>query len=172
MGEPVVPNLASSAGAVAMVHGVLGHDDLRARWLRLADDLNGAQSTITTRAWRPTFDAIVALHRGEFRTACDRLAIDPDDPDTWWHGGQIIYRPWYAAVWAEAAVLDQRPDAQTRIQRARHAARANPIASAMVERVAAFAAGDRTAVENLAVTFETLGCPYQQTRTAVLAGIL
>jgi predicted ATPase/DNA-binding CsgD family transcriptional regulator len=172
LGEPVVPNLASSAGAVAMVHGILGHDELRARWLRLADDLNGAQPTITRQAWAPTFDAIVALHRGEFPTACDGLAIDPDDSDTWWHGGQIIYRPWYAAVWAEAAVLDERPDAHARIQRARHATRANPIASAMVERVAAFAAGDRTAVESLAATFEALGCPYQQTRTGVLAGML
>ena len=165
-GEPVVPNLASSAGAVAMVHGILGHDEMRALWRHLADDLNGDQPTITTRAWAPTFDAIVALHRGEFRTASDRLAVDLDDPETWWHAGQILYRPWYAAVWAEAAVLDRRPDAQARIQRARHATRANPIATAMVERAAAFAAGDRGAVENLAATFEALGCPYSKPEPA------
>ena len=171
-GEPVVPNLASSAGAVAMVHGILGHDEMRALWRHLADDLNGDQPTITTRAWAPTFDAIVALHRGEFRTASDRLAVDLDDPETWWHAGQILYRPWYAAVWAEAAVLDRRPDAQARIQRARHATRANPIATAMVERAAAFAAGDRGAVENLAATFEALGCPNQPARTGVLAQLI
>ena len=172
LGGPVVPNLASSAGAVAMVHGILGHQEMRAHWLSLVDDLNGGQPTITTRAWAPTFDALVALHRGEFRTAYDGLTLDLDDPEMWWHAGQVLYRPWYAAAWAEAAVLDGRPDAHARIERARHAARANPVASAMVERVAAFATGDRTAVENLAATFETLGCPYQQTRTDVLAALI
>src|SRR5512132_4434956 len=51
------------------------------------------------------------------------------------------------AVQAQAghAVLGQLDDALSRIDRARHAARANPIASAMVERAAAIAAGDRTA---------------------------
>jgi hypothetical protein len=79
-----------------------------------------------------------------------------------------MYRPWYAAVWAEAAVLGQRDDALSRIDRARHAARDNPIASAMVERAAAMAAGDRIAVENLAATFAALGCPYQEARTRTL----
>jgi predicted ATPase/DNA-binding CsgD family transcriptional regulator len=172
LGEPVVPNLASSAGAVAMVHGVLGDDEMRGRWLRLADDLNGDQPSISTRAWASTFDAMVALHRGEFRTASDRLTLDVDDPQTWWHAGQIIYRPWYAAVWAEAAVLDQPNDAPARISRARYAARANPIASAIIERAAALAAGNRRAVEDLAATFEALGCPYQQARTGVLAALM
>ncbi len=98
--------------------------------------------------------------------------MDLDDPANWWHAGQIIYRPWYAAVWAEAAVLDRHEDAQARTRRARHAARANPIASAMIERAAAFAAGDRDAVANLAATFEALGCPYQQARTGVLATLI
>jgi predicted ATPase/DNA-binding CsgD family transcriptional regulator len=172
LGEPVVPNLASSAGAVAMVHGILGDDEMRARWLRMTDDLNGGQPTITTQAWAPIFDALVALHHADFRAASKRLAIDPDDAQTWWHAGQILYRPWYAAVWAEAAVLDRRADARARIQRARHAARANPVASAMIARSAAFAAGDRSAVENLAGTFGTLGCPYQQARSRVLAALM
>ena len=172
LGEPAVPNLASSAGAVAMVHGILGHDDRRASWLHLVDDLNGDHPTITMSAWGPTFDAVVALHRGEPRSASDRLTSDLDDPETWWHAGQILYRPWYAAVWAEATVLDERPYARDRIQRARHAARANPIASAMIERAAALAAGDRTAVADLAATFAALGCPYQQGRTSVLAALI
>jgi len=33
-------------------------------------------------------------------------------------------------------------------------------------------AGDRGAVENLAATFEALGCPYQQARTGVLAQLI
>ena len=79
-----------------------------------------------------------------------------------------MYRPWYAAMWAEAAVLGHHDDALTRIDRARHAARDNPIASAMVERAAGVAAGDRSAVENLAATFARLGCPYQEARTRAL----
>jgi hypothetical protein len=173
LGEPVVPNLASSAGAVAMVYGILGHDGTRTHWLHLADDLyNGYQPPITTRAWAQTYDAVVALHRGEFRTASNRLAIDLDDPETWWYPGETMYRPWYAAVWAEAAVLDRRTDAEARIERARRAARANPVASAMIERAAAFAAGNRDAVSNLAAAFEALGCTYQQARTGVLAKLI
>jgi predicted ATPase/DNA-binding CsgD family transcriptional regulator len=173
LGEPVVPNLASSAGAIAMVHGILGHDEMRAHWLHLSDRLyDGYQPAITTRVWGLIFDALVALHRGEFRTASGRLTIDLDDAGTWWEPAQVLYRPWYAAVWAEAAVLDGRPDAHARLHRARQATGANPIAYALVERAAALAAGDRTAAENLAATFEALGCPYQQTRTGVLAQLI
>jgi hypothetical protein len=50
--------------------------------------------------------------------------------------------------------------------------RHNPIASAMIERAAAFTAGDRDAVENLAATFEALSCPYQQERTGVIASMI
>jgi hypothetical protein len=60
-------------------------------------------------------------------------------------------------------------DAPTRIDRARHAARDNPIASTIIERAAApIAVGDRSAVENLAATFARLGCPYQEARTRTL----
>ena len=80
----------------------------------------------------------------------------------------IDWRPWYAAVWVEAAVLAHH-DAPTRIDRARHAARDNPIASTIIERAAApIAVGDRSAVENLAATFARLGCPYQEARTRTL----
>jgi hypothetical protein len=168
-GRPVVPNLASSPGAVAMVHGILGDDTGRAEWLHLANELLGVSETVSSKAWAPTFDAAVALHRGDFQAAVDRLAADLDDPDTWWHAGQIMFRPWYAAVWAEAAVLGQLDDAPSRIDRARHAARDNAIASAMVERAAAVAAGDRNAVEDLASTFARLHCPYQEARTRILA---
>ena len=97
---------------------------------------------------------------------------DLDDPFTWWHAGQTLYRPWYAAVWAEAAVLDKRGDAPNRVEQARYAARHNPITSAMIERAAAFSVGNRDAVRDLAVTFEALGCPYQQERTRVIATMM
>jgi hypothetical protein len=80
---------------------------------------------------------LFARPRREFRAASDRLALDVDDPETWWQ-----------------------------------AARANPIAWAMVERAEAFAAADRRGVENLAATFEAPGCAYQQARTGVLAQLI
>src|SRR6185437_7710678 len=166
-GRPMVPNLASSVGAVAMVHGILADDAGRTEWLQLANELIGVQF-VSSRAWAPTFDAIVALHRGDFRAAVDRLAADLDDPETWWHVGQMMYRPWYAAVWAEAAVLDHHPGAAARIDRSRHAVRDNPIAAAMVERAAAIATGDVDTLVRLVDTFGRLGSPYQQARTSRL----
>ncbi len=171
-GRPVVPNLGSSAYAVGMVHGILGDDVRRADWVQLTKDLLGGHPAVSSIIWVATFDTIVALHRGDFGTAIDQLAVDVDERDTWWDAALMMYRPWYAAVWAEAAVLAQHDDALDRIQRARRAARYNPVASAIVERAAAFTAGDRTAIASLAPTFEALGCPYQRERTSVLASML
>ena len=44
----------------------------------------------------------------------------------------------------------------------------NPTASTIIERAAAIAVGDRSAVENLAATFARLGCPYQEASTRTL----
>ena len=111
---------------------------------RRSPTTSSAGSHRTTRlAWQSTFDALVELHLGNVAIALDRLAVDIDDQVTWWHAGQTMYRPWYAAVWAEAAVLARRDDAGDRVERARRATRDNPITAAMVERAAAIAAGDR-----------------------------
>jgi predicted ATPase/DNA-binding CsgD family transcriptional regulator len=169
VGRPVVPNLGSCAHAVAMVHGILGNDEGRAQWTQLTRDLLGGQPAMSAAAWEPTFDAIVDLHHRRFDAALSRLSLEIDDAETWWHAGLTMYRPWYAAVWAEAAVLARRDNALSRIARARPAAKDNPIASAMVERAAALAARDLPAVEHLTATFAALGCPYQEARTHVLA---
>jgi hypothetical protein len=101
--------------------------------------------------------------------AARRLAADIDEPELArsWSGGP--WRPWYAALWAEAAVLDHHPDAATRVERSRQAARDNPIATAMVDRATAIATGDRDTLVRLAITFAQLGCPYQQARTGRIA---
>jgi predicted ATPase/DNA-binding CsgD family transcriptional regulator len=171
-GRPVVPNLAQCSYAVAMVYGMLEDDSTRAQWKQLTDDLIGDQSSPSRVAWASTHDVLLALHRGDLGGALDYAAVDLDDPEAWWHGGNMLYRTWYAAAWAEAAVLADSDDAPARLARARHAARDNPIASAIVERAAAIAANDPTAVENLAATFEALGCPYQQARSHTLAAMI
>jgi predicted ATPase/DNA-binding CsgD family transcriptional regulator len=169
--RPVAPNLAASTHAVAMVHGMLGDDARRAEWLRITVQLGVAPERLAGCAtgWAPTFDALLALHRDDPGAAVDRLSVDLDDPQVWGHWGSGLWRPWYAALWAEAAVLDHHPDAAARIERSRYAARDNPIAMAIVERAAAIAAGDRDTLVRFAITFAQLGCPYQQARTGKIA---
>ncbi|HZM39818.1 MAG TPA: hypothetical protein VFB94_11915, partial [Acidimicrobiales bacterium] len=171
VGRPAVSNLANCAHAVAMVHGILGDDDRRERWAQITDELGGGSQMVAAFAWEPTFDAIVDLHRMDADAALARLKTDVDDPDAWWHAFTMMFRPWYAATWAEAGVLARSDDALHRLERARRATRHNPVASAIVRRAAAIGAGDPTAIASLAPAFAALGCPYQQGRTMVLASL-
>jgi hypothetical protein len=155
-----------------MVHGMRGDDGRRAAWVRLTIDLGADPEKLAgcLLGWPPVFDGLLALHRDDPAGAMRRLAVDIDDPELFGSLGSWEYRPWYAALWAEAAVLGRYPGAAARVERSRHAARDNPIATAMVERAAAIATGDREKLTRLAITFAQLGCPYQQARTARIAG--
>jgi hypothetical protein len=66
-------------------------------------------------------------------------------------------------------VFAHTADAHDRIRRARRATSDNPITTAIVERAAAIAAGDRPSLERLAAVFAALGSPYQHARTETLA---
>ena len=167
--RPAASDLAKAACAVAMVHGMRGDDDRRAEWLRIMAELGDPERlTGCATGWGPTFDAILALHRDDPGSALERLTADLDDPETWtW--SSMLWRPWYAALASEATVLADRTDAGPLIERSRHAARNNPIATAIVERAEAIASGDAAGVAGLAGTFGDLGCPYQQARTSTLA---
>jgi hypothetical protein len=133
-----------------MVHGMRGDDDRRAAWVRLTIDLGIKPERLAGHlGWPPVFDGLLALHRNDAAAAVRRLAADIDAPELFQDCGAGPWRPWYAALWAEAAVLDC-DDVAARIERSRYAARHNPIATAMV-------------------TFARLGCPYQQARTARMA---
>jgi predicted ATPase/DNA-binding CsgD family transcriptional regulator len=170
-GRPVAPNLARAPYAVAMVHGMRGDDDRRAAWVRLTIDLGVDAEHLAgyQLGWPPVFDGLLALDRDGPAAAVRRLAADIDDPELFRSLGSGSWTPWYAALWAEAAVLDHHPDAAARIERSRHAARDNPIATAIVERAEAIATGDHDALVRLAITFAQLGCPYQQARTGRIA---
>jgi predicted ATPase/DNA-binding CsgD family transcriptional regulator len=170
-GRPAAAGLAKAAYAAAMVHGMLGHDEQRSLWRQITLDLGASFYSLDGCAtgWAPTFDALLALHRGEPGIAIDRLRADVDDEEVR-RCPAIDWRPWYAAAWAEAAVLAGWDDARDRISRARRATRDNPITAAMVERAVAIEAGNRSAIAALAATFAALGCPYQEDRTQVLAG--
>jgi len=172
--RPVAPNLAASAHAVAMVYGMLGHEERRAAWLRTTVGLGISPERLAGCAtgWAPVFDALLALDRDDPEAAVHRLSVDVDDVELWRHWGSGLWRPWYAALWAEAAALADHPDAAHRIDRSRHAARDNPIATAMVDRAAALTAHDHEALVPFAITFAQLGCPYQQARTGKLAAAI
>ena len=170
-GRPVAPNLARSSYAVAMVHGMLSDDERRAAWVRLTIDLGVDAEGLagSERGWPAVFDGLLALHRNDPAAAAALLAGDIDDPELFRFLASRPWRPWYAALWVEAGVLDGRPDAAGRIARGRRATRDNPIAAAIVDRAEAIAAGDRDTLVRLAITFAQLGCPYQQARTGQIA---
>jgi hypothetical protein len=131
-----------------------------------AGDRAGAARDLATMA--------MFINRAPGIMATTRLPPRGDSPPTsTTRGGPDLVRravaPWYPALWAEAAVLDHHPDAAARVERARHAARDNPIATAILGRAAAIATGDRDALVRLAVSFAHLGCRYQQARTGRIA---
>ncbi|MCC6495828.1 MAG: hypothetical protein IT193_06170, partial [Propionibacteriaceae bacterium] len=120
--------------------------------------------------WAPVFDGLLALHLDDPARAVRRLSVDADDAGIFGPWAIGPWRPWYAALWAESAVLDNHPDATARLARSSPLVRDNPIAAAIVERARALATGDEAALAGLGGTFARLGCPYQQARTRRLAG--
>jgi hypothetical protein len=168
-GRPRSRNVAGGSLAVAMIHGLRGDDAARAEWNDITVALGADVEFLGScgSGYAPTFEAIVSLHRGDAGAALARLADDPDE-FTSWHNGE--WRPWYAALWAEAAVLAGHESRGARIRHARPIAAPNPIAAAMVERAAALMAGDTGALVRAAETLDATGCRYQWARTLVLAG--
>ena len=163
--------LAAGTYSLALAHGLLGQLAERDEWQRVTQHLLAARQVTTAGAatgWAPTLDALYLLDRGEAVAALERLAVGLDDP-LWraWNTG--LWLPWYAAVWAEAAVLAAHPDAATRVAAAAEAARENPVAAAVVRRAEALAAGNLDEVAGLASTFEALGSTYQRDRSTRLA---
>jgi hypothetical protein len=148
-----------------MVHGLAGDDKRRAEWLDIVDALG--VSAVRLSGYGATFDAVVLLHRGRASEAVDRLAAPPEGLRHWITG---LWRQWYGALWAEASVMAALPDAGERLDRARRIVSGNPIATAIVDRAAALAVGDRAGLLAAAAALDAAGCRYQRDRSLVLAG--
>ncbi|TWF81680.1 putative ATPase [Pseudonocardia hierapolitana] len=168
-GRPAGGSHGVSAAAAAAVHGMRGDDTTRAAWLDLVRVLE-----IPKPGWRLAeqnfgafFDAWLLLHRGRPAEAAALLRIPPEEFRTWF---TVRWRPWYAALRAEAAVLSGQAGAAAVVATARAAAADNPVAAAVVDRAAALAAGDRPGLLAAAAALEPTGCRYQWARTLVLAG--
>jgi len=165
-GRPRAGNLTRGPYATATVYGLRGDDESRKDWLGIVDALANPTRPLNMRHFNEFFDALLLLHRGQAEAAAQRLSAPPEHLKTWISG---MWRPWYAALWAEAAVLTAHPDAAARIHRARLAAVGNPIAGAIVDRAAALA-GDRDGLVPAAAALEAAGCRYQWARTLVAIG--
>ena len=184
-GRPRAGNLTRSPYAVATIHGMRGDDAARADWLNVVAALANPGRPLSGMAFGQFFDALLLLHRGQGEAALELLSTPPEHFKTWISG---MWRPWYAALWAEAAVLTGHPDAAARIRRARLAAADNPIATAIVARAAALTAEraaaragpggglgpaattDRAGLAPAAAALEAAGCRYQWARTLVAIG--
>jgi predicted ATPase/DNA-binding CsgD family transcriptional regulator len=166
-GRPLARTLNVTCYAVAMVHGLLGDDRRRAQWTDLTRTLSTDPARLKGCAtgWAPTFDALVALDRGDPEAALQRLAADIDDQATWRIWNVSLWRPWYAALWVEAAVLAGAPGAEERLRRGVAATSENPVAATIVARAGDLVRGDVAALSARASMFADLGCRYQQRRT-------
>ncbi|WP_280435184.1 ATP-binding protein [Nocardia carnea] len=164
-GRPHAPHLTPAAAAVALIHGLRDDETARTRWLAIAAELGTASQHKT--AYGAVFEAILLLHRGGAADAVAELATDLGDMDVrdvW------VWRHWYYALRAEAAVLAGDPTAAEYLATAATVITGDPIAEAIVARAAALHAGDSERLAAAADAFATAGCLYQQARTLTLVG--
>jgi hypothetical protein len=166
-GRPQAGNLSRGPYALATVYGLRGDDAARARWLDVVNALQTPRRPISDIHFGEFFDALLLLHRGDHVAAYEMLRAVPEEFTAWYSG---MWRPWYAALWVEAAVLCHDTSAAERITRARPLTADNPIASAIVDRAAALGRGDRDGLLAAAAALEKAACRYQWARTLVLAG--
>jgi hypothetical protein len=155
--------------AAATVHGLRGDDDTRAVWLDIVDRLGPPGRSPAKLHFGEVFDALLLLHRGLPQQAVQTLHTPPQQLTDLYYS---VWRPWYAALWAEAAVMSGQEDAVARVDHVRLMTADNPIATAIVDRAAVLAKGDgdSDSLTAAAAALEEAGCRYQWARTLVLIG--
>ncbi len=168
-GRPRAGNLSPGAYAAATVHGLRGDEVARAAWLEVVAGLETPGRPISQEHFGEFFDALLLLHRGRAEQAALLMQTPPEQMNEWYSG---MWRPWYAALWAEAAVLSGSVEAEDHLHRARKAVVDNPIATAIVHRAAALAThgADRDGLTAAAAALLEAGCRYQWARTLVMLG--
>ena len=168
-GRPRTGNLTPSACAVAGMYGLRGDDGARAAWLGIVDGLTTPGRALSDFYFGEYFDALLLLHRGLPQRAVDVLHSAPEQIREWYN---VRWRPWYAALWAEAAALSGHKDTAARIEQARLETAGNPIATAIVERaeIVRGRGGNRDGLSTVAAAMEAAGCRYQWARTLIFIG--
>lgn len=173
-GRPAIGQLAPTAWAIATAHGLRGELEREAAWKGISLELRRLPDVPLT--YPRALDPMVLLHHGDATGALDRLPEDPAEGPLGSDGTGVgawtwgLWRPWWAAFWAEASVLAELPDSFERIERSRPFVAANPIARALVDRAAAIASGDMEAVLAAGTALQAAGSRYQYARTLILVG--
>jgi predicted ATPase/DNA-binding CsgD family transcriptional regulator len=165
-GRPRAGNLTIGSQAAAAAYAMRGDDDAAARWRALLASIRAPNLEPADYRSIAYEYALVAVHRGRFDEALKLLDVHPDSITTWQNG---MWRPWYAALWAEAAVLAGSEDAADRVAAARRHTAENPVADLLVDR-AVHLLGERADLAALADRLETLRARYQAARTRGFAG--
>lgn len=169
-GRPAGSGYGFAPAAASMVHGLRGDEAGQAGWGEVYLEMRRAVAERfgTDTCYKRMFDALVALHRGDVDEAVTVLSRTPQSFNDQWH--DCAWRPWYAAAWAEAAVLARLPDRRDRLDSARFFTTGNPVAAWLVDRAEALDAGDQARVLATAPVLGEAGCRYQQARSLLLAG--
>src|SRR5262249_25846215 len=149
-------------------------ESARAEWMQIVESLVTPGRPLTTLRQANFFEALVQLHRGRLGEALTTLSDDPEELVTDYNSS---WRPWYAALWAESAVLAGHPDAADRMRRAGVSAAETPVGTAAVRRAAGLAAiesGDtargRDEIVAAASALHALSARYLWARTLVMLG--
>jgi hypothetical protein len=168
-GQPSAPGRGLPPAAVALTHGLRGHHDEQARWLRVHAKVRRmpVEEASAGSGYGVLFDALVRLHEDHPGAAYALLTAAPNA-----QAGMHFstFRQWLSAVTAEAAVLAGAGDADARVREAGETCAGNPVAGAIARRAAALAAYDRRELAAVADEFDGIGAPYQRWRTAWLTG--
>jgi len=171
-GRPRIGSLSRGAYAAATLYGLRGDYTMRETWLEVVGAISTSGPWLRYIHFGEFFDALLWLHKGDGDRAVRELTSPPEEFRDWNSG---MWRPWYAALWAEAAVLTGHRDAEMRVERARVMTMDNPIAAAVVERAAAVheqatVGGGRDGLLRATAALESTGCRYQWARSLVLLG--
>ncbi|WP_182561566.1 ATP-binding protein [Microlunatus kandeliicorticis] len=165
-GRPTDGDQNRGVYAAMTVAALRGDTDAEETWRAVHDALLTPALADRDRRCEETFDALRLLDQGRPEEALAASTLTPEQL-VGWHDG--LWRPWHAALWAEASVLAGVADAADRLTRAGAVAVGNRIAEALVRRATAFAAGDPSAVAREAPVLSAAGCPYQAARSRRLA---
>ena len=169
-GRPVAGNLRPTPYAAATVHAMRGDEEARASWMEVVQTLRTPGVSLAKMHFGEFFDALVLLHRGRAEDAVSLLVEAPEGFVNHFNG---MWKPWYASVWAEAAVLAGLPEAADRIERARAVASGNPVVAAILLRAEGLLEGGEhhhAALAAAATSLHGAGARYQWARTLVMLG--
>lgn len=165
-GKPIAPGGGIGVAAVAMVHGLRGDHQSRKQWLQILSDFRGIELEDLNAGPSGAFDAVVALHHGDYEQAYDRLSADPREQ----HWTTPLFSQWRAGLLCEAAVLSDAPDVEELLMSAVTSTAGNPIAALFVERSAALHNKDHSSFPAIIASFRHLDYGYQAARTLIFTG--